>query len=166
MARKKTKPNYKYDTGAYSTSPRVQPSTDGFSAEGSIQCWRGSPQDLQRSLSVALEALARDHLTPAIRVIATNWVGVNHEYGSVEDWISSEGDALVELGTLRIELSAEGLTAAIVVRRKIPGITTTVRGGSQLRVDGFARVLHGALMRGYVDRYGDGGDRWPHSPSL
>lgn len=150
----KTKPNYQSASGAYSTSPHVQADGGVFSAKGSIDCWRGSPQDLQRAVSQAVDALARDGLRPVARLVATDWAGVNEEYGSVDDWISSEGDSLDDLGTLRIEIIAEDLTAAIVIRRKLPGITTEVRGGSQLRVDGFARVLHGALMRGYVDRYG------------
>jgi hypothetical protein len=150
----KTKPNYQYDFGAYSTPPRVQPDKGEFSANGSIECWRGSPQDLQRVVSLAADVLACDDLAPTVRLITTDWSGVSKEYGSVEDWVSSEGDAFEELGTLRIEISAEGLTTAVVVRQKIPGITTTVQGASQLRVDGFARALHKALMGGYVDRYG------------
>jgi hypothetical protein len=150
----KNKPNYQSASGAYSASPQVQPDGGGFAAAGSIDCWRGSPQDLQRAVSQAIEALARENLTPTVRLIATDWAGVNEEYSSVDDWISGQGDSLEDFGTLRIEITAEDLTAAIAVRRKLPGITTEVRGGSQLRVDGFARVLHGALMRGYVDRYG------------
>lgn len=149
----RNKPNYQHETGAYSTIPRVQAVEDGFSASGSIECWRGSREDLERVVTLAADALARDDLIPSIRMIATDWTGVSQEYGSVEDWSANACDALEELGTLRIEMRAESLTAAVVVRRKIPGITVTVHGPSTLRVDSLARLLHGALMRGYVDRY-------------
>jgi hypothetical protein len=73
----KTKPNYQSDSGAYSTSPQVRPDKDGFSATGSIQSWRGSVQDIQRVVSLATDALARDHLAPTTRLIATDWAGVS-----------------------------------------------------------------------------------------
>jgi hypothetical protein len=150
----RNKPNYQRETGAYSTVPRVQACNDGFSATGSIECWRGSREDLQRVVQLAADALARDDLEPNIRVIATDWSGVSQNYDSVADWSLNTGDALEQLGTLRIEIHTEGLTAAVVVRRKIPGVTVAVKGLSTLRVDSFARLLHRTLMRGYVDRYG------------
>ncbi len=152
------KPDYPFDVGAYSTPPRTERQEDGtYVAQGSIQSWRGSLEDLARAADDATTALSEEaEGTATLRISITDWQGRQHEYDSSQSLVTAAPETNAEqLTTARVELSGAGGThGTVVARRTMPGVVISVVGRSRIQVDGLARLLFRGLMRGYVDRYG------------
>jgi hypothetical protein len=158
VARQRKKPDYQYDRGAYSTTPTTQEGPDGtYVAEGSIQSWRGSVQDLVRAAEDGVDALREDsEERPSVRASLTDWHGEHRPYETLEAF---ERDAAQmpddQINVMRIDIGdQDGTTVAIVARRTIPGIKVSARGTRRVRVDGVVRLVFSQLMRGYIDRGG------------
>jgi hypothetical protein len=150
------KPNYPYEAGAYSSTPGVQRDASGkYTAEGTIESWRGSAEDICRCARKAADALSDDHASVAVRGTVTDWAGANRTYASLAElesgFVGLDGD---EINAVRVEFLSPDLQAAIVARHRIPGIGVTVQGERELQVDASVRMLFRCLMRGYVDRWG------------
>lgn len=156
IARQRPKPAYPYAVGAYSTSPRMRRADNGTHvAEGSIQSWRGSLQDLGRVARDAKLAIAEaDGADPVVRVSLTDWQGGHRDFDSLDDFETATPQTPTdELNVVRIDLTSGAANATIVARRTMPGAVVSVRGPRKIEVDGLARLLFAGLMRGYVDRY-------------
>lgn len=164
MARQRKKPDYPHELGAYSKTPRVREAANGeYVAEGEIDSWRGSLEDLRRAGEAGFDALSEERTDPVtVTVSCTDSRGHHRQYESLDSFVTSaEQLAHDELNSVRIEIRQEGSGASgwIVARRLVPGVLISASGRSRIEVDGLARLLFSRLMPGYIDRYA-GSWRW------
>lgn len=157
IRRSKPKPNYPYALGAYSTSPQIRKVADGvYSADGSVQAWRGSTEDLCRVTDDAVAALAeRAAGEPSITATISLWLGQSRTFATLAEFRAAAAELDDDqISAIRIDVAEGPLSGTLVARRRMPGVLVSAQGPDRIEVDGLARLMFAQAMQGYVDRYG------------
>lgn len=144
----------KWTRAAYSNPPFVRKIDEfRFVAEGSIECWRGTPHEL---LSVA-DILTAQRTVRTIQASIT-WIdGTAFRAESVEEVREKLGSQnLNRVLAIRVEAksSDDTVNTSLVARNKIPGVIVRVESTDESQALGAAELAFRKLMLGYVDRMG------------